>query len=106
MNSKTRNVLISEGFEDKHPFRFPDIYITGILPERLSFGCETLPFTYYQGSIDDCIKIIKTNNKKDPSPSSPPLLVCSTGRHVGQQSYSDYYKIWTNLQQIYIDRLQ
>jgi len=106
MNSKTRNVITAESLKDKHPFRFSDIYITGIVPERLSFYCELVPFAYHQGSADDCIEIIKKNNKNEPSASSPPLLICSTGRHLGQNSYSDYYKIWTDLKHVYADRLQ
>jgi len=105
MNSKTRNALIAEGLKDERPFRHSDIYVTGILPERLNFVCEILPFTYHQGIADDCIEIIKNNNKKDPSPS-PPLIICSTGRHIGQTSYSDYYRLWTTLKNIYADRLQ
>ncbi len=106
MNSKTRNVLFNAGLTDKRPFRFSDIYITGILPERLDFVCEVLPFMYHQGSAEDCISIIGTNNKREPSPSEPPLLICSTGRHVGFNSYTDYYKLWTELKNIYADRLQ
>jgi hypothetical protein len=105
MDSKTRNILVTESLKDKHPFRFPDIYITGILPERLNFVCEALPFVYHQGTADDCIALIKKNNKKEPSPTSPPLLICSTARHIGYNSYSDYYKIWTDLKHIYADRL-
>jgi hypothetical protein len=106
MNYKTRNGIITESLKDKHPFRFPDIYISGIIPERLGFYCELLPFTYHQGTAEDCIGIIKTNNKKEPSSSSPPLIICSTGRHVGQHSYSDYYSIWKDLKHVYADRLQ
>jgi len=105
MNSKTRNALVREGLNDKHPFRFSDIYVTGILPERLNFLCEVLPFTYHQGTAGDCISIIQKNNKKEPSLSSPPLLICSTGRHIGYNSYTDYYKLWTDLKNIYADRL-
>ncbi|CAF3410051.1 unnamed protein product [Rotaria sp. Silwood1] len=49
MNSKTRDLLTTEGFKIEHPFRFSDIFITGILPETLNFVCETLPFTLYEG---------------------------------------------------------
>lgn len=106
MNSNTRSSLVTESQKDSHPFRFPDIFITGVLPERLNFVCEILPFTYYQGSAQDCIEMIRKNNKYTPSETSPPLLLCSTGRHTGQSVYTDYYQIWTALRQIYNDRLQ
>lgn len=108
MNSLTRNALTAEAFKDKRPFRFADIYLTGMIPERLNFVCDLLPFTFYQGTTEDCIKLIKTTNQKDPPPSvtTPPLITCSTGRHVGQNSFSDYYKIWTTLKHVYADRLQ
>lgn len=106
MNAKTRNTLTIEGFKVEQPFRFPDIFITGILAENLNFVCETLPFTYYQGIADQCIELIRKNNKKLPSASSSPVLICSTGRHTGQNSFSDYSKIWTSLKHVYADRLQ
>lgn len=105
MNVGTKNALVTEGIKDKRPFRFSDIYMTGILPERLHFVCELSPFTYHQGTASDCIGIIKKNNKKESIPGLAPLLICSTGRHVGQNSYSDYYKIWTELKNIYADRI-
>jgi exonuclease I len=105
MNSKTRDTLVTEGFKDQRPFRFPDIYVSGMLPERLGFACEILPFTYHQGTTNECIDIINKNNKKEPLPSSSPLIVCSTDRHIGQNSYSDYHKIWVELKHIYADRL-
>lgn len=104
MNYKTRNVLTSEGFNDQYPFRFADIYITGILPERLNFVCEIFPFTYYQGSTDDCIQIITKNRINEKS--TAPLLICSTGRHVGKNAYTDYYKLWSELRQSYADKIQ
>lgn len=105
MNSQTRNSIFTEGLKDKRPFRFSDIYMTGILPERLQFVCDLLPFTFHQGTTAECIGIIRKNNKKESIPGSPPLLICSTGRHIGQNSYSDYYKIWTELKNVYADRL-
>ena len=96
-----------ESSKDNQAFRFPDIYITGILPERLKFVCELLPFTYHQGSEDDCTRMIRKNSRKESlSSSSPPLLSCSTGRHTGQNAYSDYYQMWTQLRQVYTNRLQ
>ncbi|CAF1184229.1 unnamed protein product [Rotaria sp. Silwood1] len=97
MDSKTRNLLVEEGFNDRYPFRFSDIFITGILPERLNFICDSLPFTYHQGTTQDCIDIIKLHNKKTLKLSTPPLIVCSTGRHVAQNTFSDYYRIWSVL---------
>jgi hypothetical protein len=105
MDSKTRKTLVSEGFKDTEPFRFSDIFITGILPERLSFICDVLPFTYNQGTTEQCINIIKQNNKKDTRVSTPPLIVCSTGRHISQNTFSDYYRIWTVLKYVYGDRI-
>jgi hypothetical protein len=104
MDSKTRKLLALEGFKDKEPFRFADIYITGILPERLNFICDVLPFTYNQGTTEQCINIIKQNNKKDTRILLPPLIVCSTGRHIAQNTFSDYYRIWTVLKYVYGDR--
>ena len=106
MNDNTRRSLITESLKDNRPFRLADIYITGILPERLKFVCEILPFTYHQGSANNCIELIKKNNKYNPTETSPPLLTCSTGRHTGQATYTDYHQIWTELRQIYNDRLQ
>jgi hypothetical protein len=107
MNSPTRNALVAEASKDKNPFRFADIYVTGILPERLNFVCDLFPFTFHQGTADECIKLIKTSNTNDlPSPAAfPPLVTCSTGRHVGQNSYSDYYRMWTTLRHLYSDRV-
>ena len=101
---KTRNLLTKEGFKDQKPFRFSDIFITGILPERLNFVCDILPFTYHQGSIEECMKLIKQYNTKVQS-STPPIIVCSTGRHIGQTTFSDYYRMWTVLKYIYSDRI-
>jgi len=105
MNSETRKLLTAEGFKEKHPFRFSDIFITGILPERLQFICENLPFTYIQGTAEQCINRIKQHNLLDGRPSKSPLIVCSTGRHVAQNTFSDYYRIWTVLKYVYGDRL-
>jgi hypothetical protein len=105
MDSKTRKLLAEEGSKDKYPFRFSDIYITGILPERLSFICDVLPFNYNQGTTEECINLIKKSNKKDVDLSTSPLIVCSTGRHVAQNTFSDYYRIWTILKYTYSDRL-
>lgn len=106
MDSKTRNLLVAEGFKETSPFRFADIFMTGILPERLNFICDVLPFTYHQGSTEQCINIIKIYSKKDPQASTPPLIVCSTGRHVAQNTFSDYYRIWTVLKYVYGDRIK
>ena len=97
MDSKTRNLLTEEGFQDSYPFRFSDIFITGILPERLNFICDVLPFSYNQGTTDECINLIKQYNKQNVDSSTSPLIVCSTGRHVAQNTFSDYYTIWTDL---------
>lgn len=105
MDSKTRKLLASEGFKDQHPFRFSDIFVTGILPERLNFVCDVLPFTYNQGTTEQCINTIKQYNKKEAQGSTAPLIVCSTGRHVAQNTFSDYYRIWTVLKYIYSDRI-
>ena len=107
MDSKTRYSLAEEGFRDKTPFRFSDIYITGVLPERLQFICDVLPLTYHQGAIEECLNLIrghKSNTTQTSSPSLPPLLVCSTGRHVSQNTFSDYYRLWTALKYVYADR--
>ncbi|CAF2428287.1 unnamed protein product [Rotaria sp. Silwood2] len=105
MNSKTRDLLTMEGFKVKRPFRFSDIFITGILPENLNFFCEILPFTYHQGTTNECMKLIRQSNTINPLPSTPPLIICSTGRHIGQNSYSDYHRMWTTLKYIYADKL-
>ncbi|CAF1172898.1 unnamed protein product [Rotaria sordida] len=105
MDSKTRSLLVDEGFKDKYPFRFSDIFITGILPERLNFICDALPFTYHQGTTEQCIDIIKQHNKKTLQLSTPPLIVCSTGRHVAQNTFSDYYRIWTVLKFVFGNRI-
>jgi beta-1,3-galactosyltransferase 1 len=104
MDSKTRKLLVLEGFKDKEPFRFSDIFITGILPERMNFFCDVLPFTYNQGTTDQCLNIIMQSNKRNTSLSTPPMIVCSTGRHVAQNAFSDYYRIWTGLKYAYGDR--
>jgi hypothetical protein len=98
MDSKTRNLLTKEGFKDKSPFGISDVFIAGMLPARLTFNCDRLPFTYYQGTTDECINIIKTQNL--PSSMSP-LLVCSTNRHFGRNTLSDYYKIWSLIKHVY-----
>jgi hypothetical protein len=105
MDSQTRKLIVAEGFKDKSPFRFSDIFITGILPERLNFICDLLPFTYNQGTTEQCIDIIKQHNKKDAQTPKPPLIVCSTGRHLAQNTFSDYYRIWTVLKYVYGDRI-
>ncbi|CAF0988606.1 unnamed protein product [Adineta ricciae] len=105
MDSETRRLLVEEGFKERHPFRFSDIFITGILPEQLNFVCDILPFTYTQGTTEQCINNIKRNNLKDIKVSTPPLLVCSTGRHIAQNTFSDYYRIWTVLKYVYGDRM-
>jgi hypothetical protein len=98
MDSKTRNLLTKEGFKDKSPFGISDVFIAGMLPARLTFKCGQLPFTYRQGTTDECINIIKTQNL--PSSISP-LLVCSTNRHFGENTFSDYYKIWSLIKHVY-----
>ena len=103
MDAKTRQVITEEALKDKQPFRFSDIYVTGMVPERLNFICDLLPFTYNQGSAEQCISLIKQNNKKTSQATSPPLIVCSTGRHVAQNTFSDYYRIWTVLKYVYGD---
>ncbi|CAF0827099.1 unnamed protein product [Rotaria sordida] len=105
MNSKTRDVLTIEGFKIKDPFRLPDIFITGVLPENLNFQCEILPFTFHQGTIDECIRLIRTSITINPLPPNPPVIICSTGRHIGQNSFSDYHRMWTTLKHIYADKL-
>lgn len=104
MDSETRNLLTAMAFKDSRPFRFSDIFITGILPERLKFVCDPLPFTYHQGSAEQCINKIRQPSLLELSVSTP-LLVCSTGRHVAQNTYSDYYRMWTILKYVYSDKL-
>ncbi|CAF2730463.1 unnamed protein product [Rotaria sp. Silwood2] len=106
MDSKTRDLLVEEGFKDKYPFRFSDIFITGMLPERLNFICDALPFTYHQGTTQQCIDIIKKYNRKTSELSTPPLIVCSTGRHIAQNTFSDYYRIWTVLKYFFDNRIR
>ncbi|UJR08116.1 hypothetical protein I4U23_012393 [Adineta vaga] len=105
MDLETRRLLAEQGLKYEHPFRFSDIFITGILPERSDFFCDILPFTYTQGTTEQCINNIKRNNLKDITVSTPPLLVCSTGRHTAQNTFSDYYRIWTVLKYVYGDRI-
>ena len=106
MDAKTRHLITNEGLQDKSPFRFSDIYVTGMLPERLNFICDALPFTYNQGSTEQCINLIKQNNPKGKQASTPPVVVCSTGRHVAQNTFSDYYRIWTVLKYVHSDVAQ
>jgi len=106
MTSQTRHALTIAAFKDKHPFRFADIFLTGILPERLNFVCEIIPFNFHQGTTDQCIEIIRKSEMKDSLPTSTPLLVCSTGRHIGENAFSDYYRLWADLKTNYADRLQ
>ena len=101
MDTKTRQVITTEAAKDKEPFRFSDIYISGMVPERMNFICDLLPFSYNQGTAEQCINLIKKNNNKNSDGSSPPLIVCSTGRHVAQNTFSDYYRIWTVLKYVY-----
>lgn len=105
MDSNTRNSLCAEAIKYKKPFRFADIFFTGVLPERLNFFCDMLPFTYHQGSISECLKVIWTNKTKANEPTGP-MIVCSTGRHIAQESFSDYHEVWTALKYSYADRLQ
>jgi hypothetical protein len=105
MDSKTRNLIANEGLEDKHPFRFADIYVSGMLPERNHFICDALPFTYNQGTTEECINVIKQYNRKDAKLATSPLMVCSTGRHIAQNTFSDYYRIWTVLKYVYAGKL-
>jgi hypothetical protein len=108
MDSKTRSSLAENGLEDNSPFRLSDIYITGILPERLKLICDVLPLTYHQGSVDECLNLLEghTSNTTHKSTSSSPLFVCSTGRHVAQNAYSDYYRLWTALKYVHADRVK
>ncbi|CAF0754719.1 unnamed protein product [Didymodactylos carnosus] len=99
MDDKTRDLLVNEGLKQKQPFRFADIYLTGMIPEKLNFVCDILPFGYYQGTNEICQKMLIDIHK------IPPLLVCSTGRHVEQNVFTDYYRSWNILKQIYADKL-
>ncbi|CAF4590643.1 unnamed protein product [Rotaria socialis] len=101
MDSKTRNLLTEEGLKDKSPFRFSDVYITGILPERLRFICNNIPFTYHLGSTDECINIIKKQNVES---SRSPLIVCSTSL-IPAYKFLDFYRIWTVLKHVYKNRM-
>jgi hypothetical protein len=103
MDTKTRQLITAEGLKDESPFRFSDIYVTGMLPERMNFICDALPFTYNQGTTEQCINLIKQNNRKGTQASTPPVVVCSTGRHVAQNTFSDYYRIWTVLKYVHGD---
>ena len=105
MNSQTRNSLTEEGLKANRKFRFSDVFITGILAENLNFTCESLPFTFFQGITDKCIELIEKNNRKIPSASASPVIICSTGLQIGRNSYSDYYKLWKTLKNVYTDRL-
>lgn len=107
MHSHTRNLLTAEALKEKNPLRFSDIFVTGILPERLQFACDILPFTYLQDTVDECLKSISLSSMKDPPPHSPaPVIVCSTSRHTDGTDFTDYHKIWSTLRQLYADRLQ
>ena len=105
MDAKTRRLVTNEGLKEREPFRFSDIYVTGILPERLHFTCDVLPFTYNQGTTEQCIQFIRQYNKRNAHAAYPPVLVCSTGRHLAQNTFSDYYQIWTVLKYVYADRI-
>ncbi|UJR38208.1 hypothetical protein I4U23_030881 [Adineta vaga] len=105
INSATRSALTTEASKDKHPFRFADVYITGIIAQRLNFACQLIPFGFYQGSVDTCAGLIKNTTMKNPPPGISPLLTCSTGRHLGHHAFSDYYRLWIELKQMYRDRL-
>lgn len=105
MDVETRQLLTKAGFESRQKFRFSDIFMTGILPETSKFICGVLPFTYTQGSTEQCINDIKQNNLNNVRVQTPPLLVCSTGRHTAQNTFSDYYRIWTVLKYVYGDRM-
>ena len=104
-DAKTRDSIMSQSLQDEKPFRLSDIYVSGILPERLNFICDILPFTFHQGLAEECIDLIKKNNRKSSQGQVPPLIVCSTGRHIAQNSYSDYYRMWTVLKYVYNDLL-
>ena len=107
MSAKTRNLLTAEAFNDKHPFRFSDIFLTGILPERLNFTCDILPFTHLQSSVDECLNSINKSNMNDPPSNSPaPVIICNTARHTAGTDFSGYHKIWSALKQVYSDRLR
>ena len=106
MDAKTRDLITAEGFKDTSPFRFSDIYVTGMLPERMNFICDALPFTYNQGTTEQCINLLKQNNRKGKQALTPPVIVCSTGRHVAQNTFSDYYRIWTVLKYVHGDGAQ
>jgi hypothetical protein len=94
MDSETQKLLTAEGFKEKKPFRISDVFITGILPERLNFLCDFLPFTYSVGTAEECISRITHKT----------VIVCSTGRRVNQNTFLDYYRIWTALKDVYGDR--
>lgn len=104
-DAKTLEAMLEEANKDKQPFRLADIYVSGMLPERLNFVCDLLPFSYNQGTTEECIDMIKKNNRKGSERSNSPLIVCSTGRHIAQNSYSDYYRMWTLLKFVYDDKL-
>ncbi|CAF1930776.1 unnamed protein product [Rotaria magnacalcarata] len=106
MNSKTRNALTKEALRIQRPFRFSDIFITGMMSANLNFICDTLPFTFHQGTTDECIELIRDNNKKVLSSPPTPVIICSTGLHTGQSSFNDYYKIWVALKLMYAGKLQ
>ncbi|CAF0848916.1 unnamed protein product [Adineta steineri] len=106
MNAATKRALTTEGFKDKNPFRFSDIFMTGIIPDRLNFVCEIMPFIIHQGTMEQCMGFVKNNSVENPPPSTTPLLVCSTGRHLGNNAFSDYYRMWTALKLIYANRLK
>jgi hypothetical protein len=101
MGAKTRHVITTKALKEKQPLHFSDIYVLGMILERLNFICDLLSFTYSQGSAEQCINLIKQNNKKTSQASSPPLIVCSTDRHIAQNTFSNYYRIWTLLTYVF-----
>ncbi|CAF1675547.1 unnamed protein product, partial [Adineta ricciae] len=105
MTSATKSVLLAEAVKDQQPLRFADIFITGIVPQRLNFFCQLIPFGFYQGSVDTCAGLIKNTTMLNPPPGIASLLTCSTGRHVGQHAFADYYRLWTELKLMYAGRI-
>ncbi|CAF1049334.1 unnamed protein product [Adineta steineri] len=95
MNSATRKLITAEGFKEKKPFRIADVYLTGILPERLNFTCDLLPFTYYPGTVEECISMIARYT----------IILCTIRPHVNQNTFLDYYRIWRTLKDVYGDTI-
>ena len=106
MDSTTRNLLALEAFKVRNQLRFADIFITGIIPERLNFTCNQLPLTILQGTVKKCSKLIlQIPRNVNESASTPPVLVCSLSNHLTESSFNDYHNLWDTLKENYSNRI-